>query len=273
MISNNSCGVHSVLAQMEGYGSGRTADNVDEMEILTYDGCRMRIGKTGDDELEAKIRKGGREGEIYAKLQAFRDKYADLIRARYPDIPRRVSGYNLPQLLPEKHFHVARALAGTEGTCVTILEATVALVKNPPARALLVIGYPDIYQTGDHAAEVLEQRPVGLEALDGRLIDNMKRKGLHVELTKLLPEGGGWLAARRVRRREQGAGGRDRETRHGQARGEGRCAARQAVHEQGRAGGDLDDPRVRARRHRLCARHSGHLGRLGGFGGAAREGR
>jgi FAD/FMN-containing dehydrogenase/Fe-S oxidoreductase len=195
MIGNNSCGVHSVLAQMEGHGSGRTADNVDEMEILTYDGCRLRVGKTGDEELEARIRKGGREGEIYAKLKAFRDKYADLIRERYPDIPRRVSGYNLPQLLPEKHFHVARALAGTEGTCVTILEATVALVKNPPARALLVLGYPDVYQTGDHAAEVLDQRPVGLEALDGRLIENMKRKGLHVQETELLPEGGGWLLA------------------------------------------------------------------------------
>jgi Fe-S oxidoreductase len=143
----------------------------------------------------ARIRKCGREGEIYAKLKAFRDRYADLIRERYPDIPRRVSGYNLPQLLPEKHFHIARALAGTEGTCVTILEATVALVENPPARALLVLGYPDVYQTGDHAAEVLEQRPVGLEALDGRLIDNMKRKGLHVEQTRLLPEGGGWLLA------------------------------------------------------------------------------
>ncbi len=195
MISNNSCGVHSVLAQMEGHGSGRTADNVDQMEILTYDGCRLRVGKTSDEELEARIRKGGREGEIYAKLKAFRDQYADLIRERYPDIPRRVSGYNLPQLLPEKHFHIARALAGTEGTCVTILEATVALVKSPPARVLLVLGYPDVYQTGDHAAEVLEQRPVGLEALDGRLIDNMKRKGLHVQQTKLLPEGDGWLLA------------------------------------------------------------------------------
>jgi FAD/FMN-containing dehydrogenase len=128
MIGNNSCGVHSVLAQMEGHGSGRTADNVESMEILTYDGCRMRVGKTSDEELEARIRRGGREGEIYAKLKAFRDKYADLIRARYPDIPRRVSGYNLPQLLPEKHFHVARALVGTEGTCVTVLDATVALV-------------------------------------------------------------------------------------------------------------------------------------------------
>jgi len=58
MISNNSCGVHSVLAQMEGHGSGRTADNVDEMEVLTYDGCRMRVGKTSDEDLERSIREG-----------------------------------------------------------------------------------------------------------------------------------------------------------------------------------------------------------------------
>lgn len=195
MISNNSCGVHSVLAQMEGHGSGRTADNVDEMEILTYDGCRMRVGKTSDEDLDRYIREGGRRGEIYAGLKALRDRYAELIRVRYPDIPRRVSGYNLPQLLPEKHFHVARALAGTEGTCITILEATVALVNSPPARVLLVLGYEDVYRTGDHAAEVLAERPVGLEALDQRLIENMKRKGLHVEETKMLPEGGGWLLA------------------------------------------------------------------------------
>ena len=195
MIGNNSCGVHSVLAQMEGHGSGRTADNVEELEILTYDGLRLRVGETSDHQLEGYIRAGGRRGEIYAKLKALRDRYAELIRERYPDIPRRVSGYNLPQLLPEKHFHLARALVGSEGTCVTVLEATVALIDNPPARALLVLGYPDVYASGDHAAEVLAERPVGLEALDGRLIENMKRKNLHVEETRMLPEGGGWLLA------------------------------------------------------------------------------
>jgi FAD/FMN-containing dehydrogenase len=195
MIGNNSCGVHSVLAQMEGHGSGRAADNVNEMEIVTYDGLRMRVGATSEEELAALIRAGGRRGEIYRKLKALRDKYADLIRERYPDIPRRVSGYNLPQLLPEKRFHLARALVGSEGTCVTVLEATVALIENPPARVLLVLGYEDVYRTGDHAAEVLAQRPVGLEALDVRLIENMKRKGLHVEQTRMLPEGGGWLLA------------------------------------------------------------------------------
>src|SRR5919202_2632248 len=116
MIGNNACGAHSVM-------SGRTSDNVEEMEVVLYDGTKMRVGPTSEEELERIIREGGRKGEIYARLRDLRDRYADLIRERYPAIPRRVSGYNLDQLLPEHGFHVARALVGTEGTCVTVLEA------------------------------------------------------------------------------------------------------------------------------------------------------
>ena len=61
--------------------------------------------------------------KFISALKNLRDKYADLIRQKYPKIPRRVSGYNLDQLLPENGFNVARALVGTEGTCVTVLEA------------------------------------------------------------------------------------------------------------------------------------------------------
>ena len=91
--------------------------------------------------LQRIIREGGRRGEIYAGLKFLSDQYGDLVRARYPDIPRRVSGYNLNQLLPENGFHVARALVGSEGTCVTVLEATCRLVQSPPERVLLVIAY------------------------------------------------------------------------------------------------------------------------------------
>jgi FAD/FMN-containing dehydrogenase len=70
---------------------------------------------------------------------------ATLIRARYPKIPRRVSGYNLDELLPENGFNVARALVGSEGTCVAVLEATLRLVPSPPCRALTVIGFADVY--------------------------------------------------------------------------------------------------------------------------------
>ncbi|HEX6938236.1 MAG TPA: FAD-linked oxidase C-terminal domain-containing protein [Longimicrobiales bacterium] len=186
MIGNNACGVHSVMA-------GRTSDNVEELEILTYDGLRMRVGPMSDAELDAAIRAGGRRGEIYARLKALRDRYAPLIRERYPKIPRRVSGYNLDELLPENGFHVARALAGSEGTCVTILEATVRLVPSPPFRTLLVLGYPDVYAAADHVPEILAYGPTGLEGMDDRLVDDMRKKGLHPRNLALLPDGSGWL--------------------------------------------------------------------------------
>jgi FAD/FMN-containing dehydrogenase/Fe-S oxidoreductase len=192
MIGNNSCGVHSLL----GLGSGRTSDQVDELEILLYDGTRMTVGATSEADLERIIREGGRKGEIYAQLRDFRDKYADEIRRRYPDLkklPRRVSGYNLDDLLPERGFHVARALSGTEGTCVTVLEAQLHLVPSPRAKSLLVLGYKDVYEAGDHVMEVLEAKPIGLEGLDDVLVKDMKKKNIHPKDITLLPEGGGWL--------------------------------------------------------------------------------
>jgi FAD/FMN-containing dehydrogenase/Fe-S oxidoreductase len=186
MIGNNSCGVHALMA-------GKTVDNVEELEVLTYDGLRLRVGPTSDEELTRIIREGGRRGQIYSGLAALRDRFAGLIRERYPDIPRRVSGYNLDQLLPENGFHVARALVGTECTCVTVVEATLKLVPSPPYRTLAVLGYSDVYVAGDHVPEILEWRPIGLEGLDHRLIGFMRAKGLYPESVARLPPGGAWL--------------------------------------------------------------------------------
>jgi len=188
MVGNNSCGVHSVMA-------GKTDDNIEALEILTYDGLRMQVGATSPDELDRIIREGGRRGEIYAKLKSIANNYGDLVRQRYPDIPRRVSGYNLNFLLPENGFHVARALVGTEGTCVSVLEATCRLVESPPERALLVIGYPDIFQTADHVPEVMAHKPIGLEGIDEMLLEYTRRRGINAEGLALFPPGGGWLLA------------------------------------------------------------------------------
>jgi FAD/FMN-containing dehydrogenase len=192
MLGNNSCGVHSVMAQFRA-GGPRVADNVYELEVLTYDGCRMRVGETSETELAQNISEGGRRGEIYTRLKKLRDVYADLIRARFPNIPRRVSGYNLDELLPEKKFNVARALVGTESTCVVILEAKLQLLRNPKARTLVVLGYPDVYCAGDHVMEILPFKPIGLEGLDHKLIGYMERRGLHTKDLTLLPDGKGWL--------------------------------------------------------------------------------
>jgi FAD/FMN-containing dehydrogenase/Fe-S oxidoreductase len=186
MIGNNSCGVHSVMA-------GETSDNIDELEILTYDGTRMHVGATDDTEIEKIIQSGGRRGEIYRKLKEFVNTHANSIRKNFPEIPRRVSGYNLPALLPENGFHVARALVGSECTCVLVLEATTRLVDWPPARSLLVLGYADIFSAADHVTEPLPYNPIALESLDDTFIDDMKKKGMHPKHLNLMPEGKAWL--------------------------------------------------------------------------------
>src|SRR6184192_227353 len=182
MIGNNSCGVRSVMAQFYGPGP-RSSDNVHELEVLTYRGERLRVGADG----------AGVPDELATKLKDLSDRYGDLVRERYPRIPRRVSGYNLDDLLPENGFNVARALVGTEGTCALVLEATLELIVNPPVRSLLVLGYPDIYHAGDHVPEIRKYKPVGLEGIDAVLIDAMKVKHIHPRDLEILPEGKGWL--------------------------------------------------------------------------------
>jgi FAD/FMN-containing dehydrogenase/Fe-S oxidoreductase len=188
MIGNNSCGVHSVMA-------GKTDDNIEELEILSYDGLRMRVGQTSDGEIERIIGEGDRRGELYSGLRRLRDTYSNLIQKRYPNIPRRVSGYNLNYLLPENGFHVARALVGSEGTCVTVLEATCRLVQSPQERVLLVIAYPDIFLCADRVPEIMTHHPIGLEAVDSLLVEFTRRSHLNPDGLALLPQGGGWLFA------------------------------------------------------------------------------
>jgi FAD/FMN-containing dehydrogenase/Fe-S oxidoreductase len=186
MIANNSCGIHSMMA-------GETVDNVDELSIVLYDGTQMTVGPTSDEELDAIIRGGGRRGEIYARLRALRDRYADRIRREFPMIPRRVSGFNLPALLPEQGFHVARALVGTEGTCALVLSAKVKLVDSRSVRSLLVLGFPDIFIAADHIVEAAKYGPVGLEALDDTFMDYMKKKGMTTSDFNVMPKGDAWL--------------------------------------------------------------------------------
>jgi FAD/FMN-containing dehydrogenase/Fe-S oxidoreductase len=183
MIGNNSCGPHSVMG-------GTTVENVVALDVLTYDGLRMRVGATTDEQVG---RETGRRREIYAQLSALRDQYAEEIRSRYPHIPRRVSGYNLNALLPENGFNLAHALVGSEGTCVVILEATVRLLPAPRYRTLLVLGYKDVFATGDHVPEVMRSGPIALEGIDDRLVHDMDAIDLHPDNIRLLPEGGGWL--------------------------------------------------------------------------------
>jgi FAD/FMN-containing dehydrogenase/Fe-S oxidoreductase len=186
MIGNDSCGTHSVMA-------GKTVDNIEELEVVTYDGTRMRVGATSDAELETIIAAGGRRGEIYAGLKRIRDRYAEAIRGGMPRIPRRVSGYNIDQLLPENGFHVARSLVGTESTCALTLEATCRLVHSPKERALVVLGYPSIPASGDDVAWLMEFDVIAVEFFSREVLDHLHAKGFRFGGDRLLPPGECWV--------------------------------------------------------------------------------
>ena len=186
MIGNNSCGMHAQMA-------GKVEENTLSLEVLTYDGTRLWVGPTQEHELAAIIAGGGRRGEIYRKLESIRTRYADRIRERFPHIPRLVSGYPLHQLLPEHGFNVARALVGTESTCVTVLSAKLRLVHSPPARTLVVLGFDDIFTAADHVAFCNAHCPIALEGIDGSMFTYMHDKGMSTSGRSILPEGKAWL--------------------------------------------------------------------------------
>jgi FAD/FMN-containing dehydrogenase/Fe-S oxidoreductase len=170
MIGNNACGSHSVAW-------GKTVENVHTLDVLTYRGERMTVGP----------------GAGPSELRELADRVGPAVRASFPELTRRVSGYNLDQLLPENGFDVARALVGTEGTCVTTLEATVRLVEAPAVRALAVLGFPDAYIAADHVMPIRALGPLTIEGMDAGLIAALRAHQPSEAASRMLPEGGGWL--------------------------------------------------------------------------------
>ncbi|WP_269855610.1 FAD-binding and (Fe-S)-binding domain-containing protein [Streptomyces sp. RPT161] len=167
MIGNNSCGAHSVAW-------GTTADNVHTLDVLTYGGQRLRLAR-GTDGLPGALRDG---------VEKLTSGHLAVLRTGFPDLPRRISGYALDQLLPEKGGHLARAFTGSEGTLGVLTSATVRLVAAPAVRALAVIGYADESAAADAAPGLLPLRPLTVEGMSADVAGGAAR---------LLPGGGAWL--------------------------------------------------------------------------------
>ncbi|WP_328438086.1 FAD-binding oxidoreductase [Streptomyces sp. NBC_00444] len=188
MIGNNSCGA---TAQ----ATGKVVDNVARLEVLLYDGTRFWCGPTDDEEYAEIERHGDLRSAVYRRLRALRDTYADEIRHRFPDIPRRVSGYNLDSLLPEHGFDVAGLLVGSESTLVTVVRAELKLVPVVKERTLVVLGFPSVERAADSVPEILPYEPMALEGVDSKLIRDEQLKHLNPRAISELPEGKAYLMA------------------------------------------------------------------------------
>ncbi|MET9391499.1 FAD-binding and (Fe-S)-binding domain-containing protein [Streptomyces sp. NPDC006624] len=162
MIGNNSCGSHSVAW-------GTTADNVRELDVLTARGQRLRPGRDWA---------GAPDG-----LRALAEGERARLRTGFPELPRRISGYALDALLPERGADVARSFCGSEGTLGVLTQAVVRLVEAPRARALAVLAYADESAAAQAAAGLLPFGPLTVEGMAADLVPS----------AAALPRGGAWL--------------------------------------------------------------------------------
>ncbi|GAA4876288.1 FAD-binding and (Fe-S)-binding domain-containing protein [Kitasatospora terrestris] len=187
MIGNNACGAHSVAW-------GRTSDHLHSLDLLLADGTELTVGgpltPAGRDRLAART---GRAGELHRALQALAADHLALLRRAMPALPRRGSGYALDALLPEHGHDLARALAGSEGSCAVLLGATVGLVDAPAARALVVAGYPDEAAAADALPDLLPLGPLTAEGMAADLLAALAAAGRRPAVLDRLPDGACWL--------------------------------------------------------------------------------
>ncbi|QAV69829.1 FAD-binding oxidoreductase [Salinibacterium sp. UTAS2018] len=170
MIGNNACGAHSLQF-------GRTADNVKSLDVV--DGRGRRFTAANDP-------------SVINGLPALVSSNLATIRTELGRFGRQVSGYSLEHLLPEHGHNLARSLVGTEGSLVTVLEATVDLVAEAQHPLLVALGYPDMATAADAVPALLAHRPSAIEGLDARIVDAVSRtRGARA--VAALPAGAGWL--------------------------------------------------------------------------------
>ncbi|WP_030571922.1 FAD-binding and (Fe-S)-binding domain-containing protein [Streptomyces aureocirculatus] len=183
MIGNNSCGSHSVAW-------GTTADNVHELTVVTtkdtdgdIDGDGGKPRALGPRALGPRTLRPGTWTGAPTGLKALVEADLALLRTGFPDLPRRISGYALDALLPERGPDLTRLFCGSEGTLGVLTEATVRLVEAPRARALAVLGYADESAAAEAAPGLLPHHPLTVEGMAADLVRD----------TRGLPKGAAWL--------------------------------------------------------------------------------
>ena len=166
-IGNNSCGTHSGLY-------GKTVDVIDSMDVILSDGERLHFNQVDQRRLGALIDAGGREGWLYRELRELAERERTEIAERYPDIPRRVSGYNLETLLDPDGVNLSQMVVGSEGTLAVVTEATVRLAPLPKRRGILAAHFHTLIQAAEATVVANARRPAAIELVDEIIIERCR---------------------------------------------------------------------------------------------------
>ena len=166
-VGNNTCGAHSVIY-------GKTLDHIKELDVILSDGTQTHFQPLEAHELEAKLSGTGLESNIYRGVRRLAQENAAEIEARYPNIMRRVSGYNLDEFLTDSPFNMTKMVVGSEGTLCVVTEVKINLVPRPTMTALSVVHFQDIFGASEAVKDILLHEPSSIEIMDNNVLERSR---------------------------------------------------------------------------------------------------
>ncbi len=179
MIGNNSAGSHSILY-------GKTIDHVLELRCVFADGSDAWLRPTANGSLEALATGDGLVPSLYRELPRLGAAYQDEILAKFPKILRRVSGYNLDELVPSDSgfgagysskpgpLNLSRVVVGCEGTLAVVTEAKLRIVRSPPAKGILVVHFKSVFDAVEATELIVSTDPSAVELIDEFILNNAR---------------------------------------------------------------------------------------------------
>ncbi len=178
MAGNNSCGARSIR-----YGPMR--DNVKAIDAILMDGSTMRFGEVTDNAGSAALTV--KQAGLVSRLLDLGRREADEITHRFPDLMRRVGGYNIDALMPEgtqrgawaeatvgvdqAHPNLAHLLVGSEGTLAFSTGIELDLQPLPAHKVLGICHFPTFYSAMESAQHIVELEPAAVELVDRTMIE------------------------------------------------------------------------------------------------------
>ena len=188
MMANNSAGARSVLY-------GKTIDHVLEQHVVLSDGSLAHFRPLNPGEVDEICARDSLEGACYREVRKTVRASVEEIERRYPKLLRRVGGYNLDALVAAcaadnpAPFNMAKLIVGAEGTLAVVLEARLALVPLPKAKAVLAIQFADLLEALEATPAILAHRPSAIEVMDGFILGHAKQSAALERLKRTFIEG------------------------------------------------------------------------------------
>jgi FAD/FMN-containing dehydrogenase len=160
MTANNSCGSRSLRY-------GNMVHNVRAIEAILADGSAAHFG-----EVPGNLPEGlpARYRDLVLRMRALHARENDEIQRRFPQVLRRVGGYNIDSIDEQGH-NMARLLVGSEGTLAFFTEIELDLQSIPPHRVLGVCHFPSLYSAMEATRAIVALGPSAVELVDRTMID------------------------------------------------------------------------------------------------------